>query len=389
MYQVIKSKAILDGTGSALIPDGCLLIQNDRIAGVGREEEFTGLDGIVEMVDYTSHYILPGLIDSHNHLSIVPALGDQLGQMALPPGRNILRSMPNIQRSLQSGVTTMRIVGEENFIDVEIKNAIEEALIPGPRLLVSGRGMVASNGHGAALTVSDGEEEIRKHARENFAKGADLIKLFVTGGISSSKTGIDFCSYTGREVRTAVEEAQRYGSYVAAHAHGGAGLDLCIEEGVRTIEHAALINERQLEGVVNKDLWIIGTFSILFHETGIEQTDFSDPVIKEKVLRTREIVSDNFHRVIQSGANLALGTDSMHGLLAYEMECLVRFGATNIQAISAVTKHAAEALRIEDRLGTLEKGKIADFIGLPANPLDDIKNMAQVEFVYKNGKQII
>ena len=165
-------------------------------------------------------------------------------------------------------------------------------------------------------------------------------------------------------------------------------MDLCIQEGVRTIEHGAFINESQLEGVIKKNMWIVGTFSILFHPTGIEQNDFKVPAIKEKVLKAREVVRNNFNRIINSGANIALGTDSMHGLISYEMECLVDFGATNMQAILAVTKNAAALCRMDDKIGTLEKGKFADFIAVEQNPLDDIRNLKYVRHVYKEGERV-
>lgn len=388
MKKLVKCKALIDGTGGELIHNACIMIEDGMIESVGKLEDFSGKAEECQVIDLSDYYLLPGMIDSHNHLSIVPSQGNQLAQMKLPGPTNILRSMPNINKSLASGVTTMRIMGEEHFIDFDMKEAINQKWIQGPRLLVSGRALVASNGHGVALTVSDGEDEIRKHARQNLAKGADLLKLFVTGGVSSTSGGLDFCSYTRKEIAVAVEEAERAGKYAAAHAHGGKGLDFCIEEKVRTIEHAAFITEKQIDGVINNDLWIIGTFAILFHATGIEQTDFSVPQIREKVLSAREVVAENFNRVIKSGANLAVGTDSMHGLISYELECLVNFGSSNRQAILAVTKNAAKACRVEDKLGTIEAGKLADFIGVKQNPLDDIKHLKNVEVVYKDGEKV-
>mgnify|MGYP001371619310 CR=1 FL=1 len=388
MQKFIKTKALLDGTGQQPIPRGCMLISDGMIQEVGKLEDFGNKVNEYEVVDLSEFFVMPGLINSHTHLSIVPGEGNQLAQMRLPGTTNILRSIPNISKDLHSGVTTSRIMGEENFIDVEIRDAIHKKLIVGPRLLVSSRGLVASNGHGVALTVSDGEDEIRKHARQNLARGADFLKLFVTGGVSSTSGGLDFCSYTRNEIAVAVEEAERMGTYVAAHAHGGKGLDYCIEEGVRTIEHAAFISEEQLDKVVKKNLWIIGTFSILFHPEGIEKNDFRIPEIREKVLRAREVVAANFSRVIASGANLALGTDSMHGFIQYELECLMTFGATAMQAIVAATQNAAKACRIEEKAGTIERGKFADFIALAENPLEDLKHLRNIAAVYKDGDKV-
>ncbi|GAA0372198.1 amidohydrolase family protein [Bacillus horti] len=383
MSTLVKAKGIIKGTGEDIIHNGAMLIEEGKIVSVGTQAQY-GTD-YSEILDFTDVYVMPGLIDAHTHLSVVPALGNQIEQLKLPPHRNVLRSLPNIQKNLASGVTSMRIMGEEHFIDIEIKKAIKEGLLKGPRLLVSGKGIVASNGHGVAHTTSDGEQEVRKNSRLNFAQGADFLKLFVTGGMSSPNSSVDHCFYTREEIAAAVEEAERVGSYVAAHAHGGRGLDYCIAEGVRTIEHAALISEAQLEQLVKKDLWIIGTFAILFHPSGIEESDFKYPAIREKVLRAREMEAETFSKVLEYKPNLALGTDSMHGLLGYEAECLVSFGASEKQALEAITLRAAQACRLEDQVGSLEAGKLADFIVLSNNPLERIQNLQHVQHVYQEG----
>ena len=386
-YQLVKSKALITGTGDRPVKKGFILIKDGIIEKVGPRETMGDLPRDLEIIDLTKYYLMPALIDCHTHLSIVPGEGDQMGQLRLPAGTSILRSIPNVYKNLLSGVTTMRIMGQEHYIDVDLKKAIHEKRIQGPRLLVSGIGLVASNGHGVALTVTDGREEVLKRARMNLAMGADFLKIFVTGGVSSPGRALDFCGYTPEEIGTAVEEARRAGTYVAAHAHGGAGVDLCIEQGVQTIEHGAFVTEAQLDQMIKKEMWLVGTFSILFHPEGIEKTDFQVPSIREKVLRAREAVAENFGKIIKSGVNLAVGTDSMHGWISYDLECLVNFGASNRQAILAATRDAARACRIEDRVGTLEKGKRADFIALSKNPLEDIKHLRQVEAVYKEGEK--
>lgn len=365
-----------------------MLIKGDRIEKIGTSNQLGQIHKNIEVIDLSSYYVLPGLIDTHTHLSIVPEEGNQLGQMRQEALWNVLRSIPNLSRSLRSGVTTQRIMGEEHFIDIYLKRAISAGYLDGPRLLVSGKQLVSSNGHGVALTTADGEQEIRKLVRQNLAMGADLIKIFVTGGVSSAGTALDFFSYTPQEVAAAVEEAQRAGSYVAAHAHGGRGLDICIEEGVRTIEHGAFINSEQIERMKRQDMWLVGTFSILFHPEGIEKTDFTVPAIREKVLRAREVVAENWRRVIQSGLNIALGTDSMHGRIVFELEYLRSFGASDLQALQAVTLNAARACGIEEQLGTLEEGKIADFVAVLDNPLENIASLRSVAAVYIGGKEV-
>ena len=387
--KLVKSAYLLDGTGNSPIKEGWMLLHGDRIEKTGGPRELQSVPAEVEVIDFSKSWLLPGFIDSHTHLSIVPGQGDQLGQLRLPPAPAAIRSIPNLYRNLLSGVTTARIMGQEHYVDVDIKSAIASGLVQGPRLLVSGIGLVASNGHGVGLTTADGEQEVRRLARKNLARGVDFLKLFVTGGVSSSGTSIDFCSYTPEEVAAVVEEAERAGTYVAAHAHGGRGVDLCIEKGVRCIEHGAFLSPEQLDQIQAKDMWVVGTFSILYHAEGIEKSDFAVPAIREKVLKAREVVSRNYEKIIASGVNLAVGTDSMHGLIAYELECLVRFGATPMQAILAATREAAKACRIEDQAGTLESGKLADFVVVGADPIADIRALNRVEAVFKEGERVL
>jgi imidazolonepropionase-like amidohydrolase len=385
MFTFVKSKSLIDGNGGPAIANGCMLIKDGVIEDVGPSEKFKNVPAEADVIDLTGHYVMPGIINAHTHLSLVPGLGNQPGQKRLPPGINVLRSTPNMLKDVRSGVTTMRIMGEENLIDIDFKKAIAQGLIHGPRLIVSTRGIAATNSHGVGLRPSDGIDEMRKHVRQNLSDGADFIKIFATGGASSVSKALHSCPYTAEEIRMAVTEADRAGTYVAAHAHGGSGLDDCIEQGVRTIEHGAFINEAQLEKIIARDIWIVGTLAILCHPNGIEQSDFHVPLIKEKVLQAREVVAINFARILKSGANLAMGTDAVHGAMPYELEKLVEYGASPMQAIQAGTKYAAAACRIEDKAGTLAVGKSADFIAMKGDPTADIKHLGHVEHVYIQG----
>lgn len=389
MLKLVNCKLLIDGTGRPAAANTAMLVEDDRIRDIRPIDAFRDLPSEIETIDLGNWFVMPGIINAHTHLSLVPGKGNQPAQKRLPPGINVLRSIPNLLKDVRSGVTTTRIMGEENYIDIDFKKAIESDIIHGPRMISAGIALSASHSHGVGLKPADGALEIRKLARQNLAQGADFIKIFATGGASSPGKALHSCPYSREEIAAAVEEATRAGTYVAAHAHGGTGLDLCIEEGVRTIEHGAFIHEGQLDEIIRRDIWIVATSSILFHPQGIEGTDFAIPLIKEKVLRAREAAASNFARVVKSGANLAIGTDSVHGEMPYEMEKLVEFGASPMQALLAATREAAKVCRIDEIAGTLEPGKSADFIALARNPLDDISNVRSVTDVYIRGRKFL
>jgi len=296
-----------------------------------------------------------------------------------------LAATANLRTDLIAGTTTMRIMGEEHFLDIEVRDAIEVGVIAGPRLLVAGRGLAANNGHGRALASYDGVDEVRRGARENLRRGANHVKIFVTGGVSSPGAMSTSSAYTREEIRAAVEEAQRAGTYAAAHAHGGAGLRLAVEEGVGTIEHGLLASDEDIALMIERRVWLICTFSIFMHPTGIEQGDGQRPSIMEKVRGARRVAAEAFPRHLASGIRFACGTDSMHGLMPIELETLVRFGVSPRDALLAGTRWGAEACRIDDQVGTLAPGKRADLIAIDGDPLKDIQAMRRVSLVMKDG----
>jgi imidazolonepropionase-like amidohydrolase len=312
-------------------------------------------------------------------------MGDQIGQLRQATVKQALRATANIRRDFFAGTTTMRVMAEENFLDLDVREAIDAGVIPGPRLLCATRGITASNGHGRAFTAFDGIDEIRRGVRENFAHGADHVKLFTTGGVSTPGSTLQASGYTRAEIRAAVEEAERVGAYAAAHAHGGPGLRWALEEGVSTIEHGALATDEDVQLMIDKAAWLICTFSVLFHPTGIEQGDAHQPAIMHKVHWARQVVNANFPNILRSGVRYAVGTDSMHGRMPYELATLVRLGVSPHDALLAGTRNGAAACRVLDRTGTLEEGKAADLIGLAADPLERIDAVQDVVFVMKSG----
>lgn len=380
----IRGQWVWDGTGAEAIADGMVLYDDERIVAIGRADELS-LPSDAEVIDRAGEFVMPGLIDAHTHMTIIPGLGNQSGQKRRPIERQALRAASNLRRSLCSGVTTARIMGEEHWLDVTVRDEIAAGTIPGPRLVVATRALTPSNGHGRALTAFDGLDEVRKGARENLIAGADFLKMFLTGGVSSTRGSMTAASYSREEIRVAVEEAERAGTYVAAHMVSGAGIRIGVEEGVRTVEHAALATDEDLALIRDKGAWVVVTQSILLHPAGIEQGDRDNPAVMARLQDARERASERFRAIVRSGVQYAAGTDSMHGLLPFEAAKLVEWGAQPIDALRAITGWAAECCRVDHQVGTLERGKYADIVSIRGNPVEDISALENIGIIVKGG----
>lgn len=386
MVTAIRAGMVWDGTGSEPIRDGVVLVNGERIEAVGPASTVS-IPEDATVIERSGEFLMPGLIDAHTHITIIPGLGNQSGQKRRPIERQALRGARNMRRTLRSGVTTARIMGEENWLDVTFRQEIEAGELPGPRLTVATRALTPSNGHGRATSAFDGVDEVRKGARENLIAGADFIKMFLTGGVSSTRGSMSAASYSREEVRVAVEEADRAGTYVAAHCVRGAGIRLAAEEGVRTIEHASMATDDDLALIKEKDAWVVLTQAILLHPTGIEQGDSGNAAVMARLHDARSQAAERLRAIIASGVRYTIGTDSMHGLLWFEAERLVEWGATNKEALLAATIRAAECCRVEDQVGTLKPGKYADLITVDGNALSNIAALQHVRLILKGGQR--
>ena len=382
--RALRCGTLFDGTGAPPLRSAVVLVDDGRIAAVGPAAS-TPVPPGAEVLDLGDRFVMPGLIDAHNHISIVPGDGDQIGQLRQEAVPQALRAAANLRRDLASGTTTLRVMTEERFLDVQVREAIDAGVIPGPRLLRGTRGITASNGHGRAHASFDGVDEIRRGVRENFQRGADHVKIFATGGVSSPGTTLQASVYSREEIRAAVEEAQRVGKYAAAHAHGGPGLRLCVEEGVSTIEHAGLATDEDVALMKERGAWLICTFAIFMHRDGIEKGDGRQPAIMEKLQAARRVMLERFPAHLASGVRFASGTDGVHGAMPFELQTLARLGVPAADALLAGTRWAAEACRVDGRVGTLAPGKRADLIAVEGDPLADIGALDRVRLVMKDG----
>jgi imidazolonepropionase-like amidohydrolase len=377
---------LFDGTSDGLRRGVGVLVRDGRVVDVGTPGQLVG-EGVV-VRDLGERVVVPGFVDAHTHVSIRPGEGDQHGQLVRPGVWQAIRGVANLRRMLFSGVTTAKIMTEEHDIDYEFRDAIARGEVAGPRLLAAGPGLSPPGGHGSAAGAVAGVDDLREAVRARAERGADHIKIFTTGGVSSVGSSLAESNYSAEEIAAIVDEAAKAGLKVSSHAHGGPGVDLAVENGVHSIEHGALLDEGNLARMVEHDTWLVMTESILFHPTGIEQGDAKVPQIMAKVMEAREYVTANTPRIREAGIRIALGTDSMHGLFGYEMQWRVEHGWSEYEALVAATRHGGELIG-DPTVGVLAPGSRADFVVLDRDPFADIKAVFEVAGVYRDGREVV
>ncbi|MDR0434244.1 MAG: amidohydrolase family protein [Gracilibacteraceae bacterium] len=385
MNTLVKAGWLHTCTGAPPVRDGWFLFEGERFTAVGAPGEPCPPAGVT--LDFSGRSVMPGLIDGHTHFSLSHA--DEIDPMPVmrqlqePGPRKICKAVMYAGEHLRAGVTTVRGMGEDDFIDFDLKAAIDAGYIAGPRVIPAGAFISPTHGHGqTGQTVSDGVEGTRKNCRLNLAKGAELLKVFGSGGVVSGQAGLSRCTATPAELRAAVEEAAALGKYVAAHVHGGPGMDLCLAAGVRSLEHATLCTDEQIERIAAAGAWVTVTFSPLSHPAGLRNLDPRTQSRLDSVRRTYYAVVG---KMLARGVNMCLGTDGVHGAMWFEAAEMEKCGAGKQQCLEFITRRAAEACRREKEIGSIAAGKYADFIVLRQNPLDDLAHLRSPLAVYMGG----
>jgi imidazolonepropionase-like amidohydrolase len=379
---LIKGARLIDGTGGPAVEPAVLLITEGVIEAVGAEAAARAAE-TSEVWDFGDQTLLPGLIDCHNHLSLDPTLDNYLYRMNDPLPELTIRAVNSMKVDLMAGVTTSRCLGDKGFLDIACRKASVAGTLLGPRLLVATRGIRAPHGHGFVGYPFSGVEQIRSAVRENLQAGANLIKVYITGTLRGPRQILHF--YSREEIQTAVDEAHRVGVPVATHCIGGPGLKQALETGIDVIEHGYFVTDEEIELLKKYDRWLVMTPSIFFTDARIRTLP---PDLIDGHLRQREEVRQRLGAAIQAGVKYAVGTDGMHGGLAREISYLVELGATPAAALQAATADAAKVCGLGDRVGTLQKGKLADCIGVEGNPLEDPDSLERVRTVILEGRLV-
>jgi imidazolonepropionase-like amidohydrolase len=402
----IKNGRLIDGLGGQPVSDGLVVFEGNTLLYAGEAEGYT-LTGDEMVVDAGGGTILPGLIDAHVHV-MMEFEGVQK-RLETPFSYRFYQAAQYMRKTLDAGITSVR---DALGADLGVKKAVEEGLIAGPRLQLSINALTITGGHGDGYTTSgqtvellqanypgmpdgraDGVEEVRKKVREMLRAGAEVIKVHATGGVLSPTDHPEFTQFSLEELKVIVEEARfRKGVRVMAHAQGAEGIKQAVRAGIHSIEHGIFLDDEAIDLMKENGTFLVPTLLAPVSVLELaEESGMPDSAV-EKSKEVIEIHKESVTKAHKAGVKIAMGTDAgvmPHGLNLRELELMTDVGMTPMEAIVATTKTAAECLGWEDKVGTLEKGKLADIVIVKGNPLEDIASLADtdtIQYVVKDGK---
>ena len=397
---VVHAGHVLDVKTGNTLNDQFIVIEGDKIVSIGPASGAKADPG-VETVNLPNSTVLPGLIDSHTHLTFEPKnLGYESLGVSVP--REALSGAKNARVTLLAGFTTVRNVGATGYSDIALRDAINDGDIPGPRILASGPALGITGGHCdenllapefhfVGEGVADGVDAVRHKVREDIKYGSDVIKICATGGVMSKGDDPNASQYTREEMKAIVEEAHRLGRKVAAHAHGAEGVIWASEAGVDSIEHGHLMNDDSIATLKKNGTYVVPTLYLMdWNRENLAKRNAPDFVVR-KMKEVSAVGQNNLKKAFAAGVKVAFGTDAAvypHGLNAHEFAVYVRLGMTPLQAIQTATVNASDLLGWSSKVGTLEAGKFADMIAVDGDPLKDVTTLEQVRFVMKGGEVV-
>lgn len=401
----IVAGRLFDATSDAVRQNVVIVVEDERIKSV-----LPNSGGVIPagatVIDLSHATVLPGLIDCHTHLGSRADRYNEIYRFKDTPFDHAFAAVVNARKTLEAGFTSVRDVGSLPFLAVDLRNAINEGLIPGPRIVASGPGISITGGHGDLnnfspqtrvtmfpdernFQIADGVDQIRHVVRAQVKYGVDVIKILSTGGVLSRGDSPGASQYTFEELKAAADTAHMAGRKIAAHAHGTQGIKNAILAGIDSIEHASLIDEEGIKLAKEHGTYLVMDIyndDYILNEApkvGLPQENID----KERMVG--RLQRENFERAVKAGAKMAFGTDAgvyPHGDNARQFFYMVKYGMTPAQAIRSATANSADLIGRSADVGTIEAGKYADIIAVQADPLADVRALEHVEFVMKGGK---
>ena len=405
---VLKAERMFDGKSKTLVQHGVVIVQGDKIVDVGSNLPVPDGSKVIDLGDAT---LSPGFMDAHTHLTLDYS-GDynmrRLHELDLNVSEQAIRAATFARATVEAGFTTVRdlgsrFVGSREFVDVALRSSINKGLVVGPRMLVATKGIGATGGHFDPTSgfrdflfgrepdytdgIANGPEEIRKAVRFEVKNGADVIKAAVSGGVLSLADEVDTPQLTPAEMAALVDESHRLRKKVAVHCHGDQAAREAIEAGVDSIEHGSFMKPETLTRMKSKGIFLTPT--LMATEWIMSKLDNYPPALQAKAKAAAAARSDMFRNAVKMDVKISFGTDAAvfpHGQNAKEFKLMVDLGMAPIDALKSATANDAELLGIAQKVGTLEKGKLADVIAMPGDPTANITATERVSFVMKEGK---
>jgi imidazolonepropionase-like amidohydrolase len=396
---VFRGGRVFDGTGADPAAAD-VAIEDDRIVGLG-----TGLDGDAE-VDVRDRTLLPGLFDCHTHVTISSV--DLWGAAQRPFSYQFYEAARNLQATLAIGITSVRDAGGA---DLGIKEAVANGLIAGPRLQISIVMLSQTGGHGddwypsgaevpfigphpgRPSGIVDGVDEVRRKVRELHRAGADVIKVATSGGVLSARDDPRHAHLRPAELEVLVEEATAAGMFVMAHAQAAEGIKNAVRAGIRSIDHGIYLDDEGIELMRARGTWFVPT---LVAPTGVlDAVDAGislPPAVVDKARMVVDIHKAAFRHAVEAGVRIAMGTDSgvtPHGANLRELELMADGGMVPAAVLEATTRSAAQLMGIDEDLGTIAEGKVADLVVIGGDPYDFRRLGDRVEQVWKAGSRVV
>lgn len=404
MNKAIKCGKLFDATDGSVGENKVILIEGERIKEVVDAAGFTNAEGC-ELIDLSDKFVMPGLVECHVHVSETGAPDTFKINATQMIGDGTLVGLKNVQTQLMAGFTTLRNCGSPGFLDVSLKNAINNGLVSGPRIVASGSCIGTTGGHADSHfnpyiktvydmidgQVVDGPDQAMRAARFVIKYGADVVKFMSTGGITTIGTSLGAQQLTFEEARALVEVAEMYGATSATHAHSAAGIKTAVRAGVTSIEHGTIMDDECVELMVEKGTYLSPTIiaSRRMIERGVEAG--MPAYALEKVKQIGQHHQNSFSKCLKAGVKIVFATDAgspcnPHGDQYDEFGYLCEFGMTPVQALTAATRTGAQLLQMWDDIGSVTAGKYADIIAVDGNPTVNVMDVAKNCFVMKGGE---